>query len=133
MGKRILSTVLLWLLVFGVMWKFGTTGAVVLVGLISVLTLREFYALLAGAGHQPFRRLGMTFGALVTLSPWLQQHIGIPKSSDALVLAVIVFSLRILSEREPLKRVEALTGVPIALVSTGFERDDTILMQHPLN
>ncbi len=31
-----------------------------------------------------------------------------------------------------LKRIEALTGVPIALVSTGFERDDTILLQHPL-
>lgn len=35
--------------------------------------------------------------------------------------------------RSHLKRVEALTGVPMALVSTGFERDDTILMQHPLN
>ncbi len=32
-----------------------------------------------------------------------------------------------------LKRIEALTGVPIALVSTGYERDDTILLQHPLN
>ncbi|MCS6995688.1 MAG: adenylosuccinate synthase [Casimicrobiaceae bacterium] len=31
-----------------------------------------------------------------------------------------------------LKRIEALTGVPIALVSTGYERDDTILLQHPL-
>ena len=116
MGKRILSTVLLWLLVFGVMWQFGNTGAVVLVGLVSVLTLREFYALLAGAGHAPFRRLGMAFGALVTLSPWLYQHIGIPKSSDALVLAVIVFSIRILSEREPLKRVEALAATIFGLV-----------------
>ena len=116
MAKRILSTVLLWLVVIGVMWKFRTTGAVLLVGVISVLTLREFYRLLAAAGFAPFHRLGMTFGALITLSPWLHEYIGIPKSSDALALAVIVFSIRILSEREPLKRVEALAGTIFGLV-----------------
>ena len=116
MAKRIFSTVLLWLILFGVMWQFGNTGGVVLVCLISVLTLREFYALLASAGHAPFRRLGMAFGALVTISPWLYQHLGIPRSSDALVLAVIVFSIRILAEREPLKRVEALAATVFGLV-----------------
>ena len=116
MAKRILSTVLLWLIVFGVLWYFGTTGGVLLVGVISVLTLREFYQLLAGAGLAPFRRLGMTFGALITLSPWLHERIGIPKSSDALALAVIVFSIRILSEREPHKRVEALAATLFGLV-----------------
>ncbi len=116
MAKRILSTVLLWFFIFGVMWFFRTTGAVVLVALISVLTLREFYQLLGSAGHAPFHRLGMFFGALITLSPWLYQQIGIPKSSDALVLAVIVFSIRILSEREPAKRVEALGATLFGLV-----------------
>jgi phosphatidate cytidylyltransferase len=116
MAKRILSTVLLWLFVFGVMWFYRTTGAVLLVGLISVLTLREFYQLLGSAGHAPFHRLGMFFGALITLSPWLYQQIGIPKSSDALVLAVIVFSIRILSEREAAKRVEALGATLFGLV-----------------
>ena len=118
MGQRIFSTVLLWLIIFGVMWKFGNTGAVLLVGLMSVLTLREFYALLAGAGQQPFRRLGMSFGALITLTPWLQQVDGInfPKNSDVLALAVIVFSIRILAEREPLKRVEALATTVFGLV-----------------
>jgi phosphatidate cytidylyltransferase len=87
-----------------------------MVGLISVLTLREFYQLLSSAGHAPFHRLGLLFGALITLSPWLEQHFGIPKSSDALVLAVIVFSIRILSEREPLKRVEALGATLFGLV-----------------
>ena len=116
MPKRILSTVLLWLVVIGVIWYFRTTGGVILVGLVSVLTLREFYRLLAAAGFAPFHRLGMAFGALITLSPWLHEYIGIPKSSDALALAVIVFSIRILSEREPLKRVEALAGTIFGLV-----------------
>jgi phosphatidate cytidylyltransferase len=116
MAKRILSTVLLWLFLFAVLWKFRTTGGVMVVALISVLTLREFYQLLGSAGHAPFHRLGMFFGALITLSPWLYQQIGIPKSSDALVLAVIVFSIRILSEREPEKRVEALGATLFGLV-----------------
>lgn len=116
MAKRILSTVLLWLFLFAILWKFRTTGGVILVGLISVFTLREFYQLLGSAGHAPFHRLGMVFGGLITLSPWLYQQIGIPKSSDALVLAVIVFSIRILSEREPQKRVEALGATIFGLV-----------------
>jgi phosphatidate cytidylyltransferase len=116
MLKRITSTVLLWLFIFAVIWFFRTTGAVALIGIVAVLTLREFYQLLAGAGLAPFRRLGMTFGALVTLSPWLHEHVGIPRSSDALALAVIVFSIRILSEREPVKRVEALAATLFGLV-----------------
>ena len=33
--------------------------------------------------------------------------------------------------REYLTRIETLTGVPIAMVSTGPDRDETILVQHP--
>ena len=35
--------------------------------------------------------------------------------------------------RTYLKRIEALTGVPIAMVSTGPERDETILVHHPFH
>jgi adenylosuccinate synthase len=35
--------------------------------------------------------------------------------------------------RAYLARIEALTGVPIAMVSTGPDRDDTILLRHPLH
>ncbi|HKE40531.1 MAG TPA: adenylosuccinate synthase [Casimicrobiaceae bacterium] len=35
--------------------------------------------------------------------------------------------------RNYLKRIEALTGVPIAMVSTGPERDETILVHHPFH
>jgi adenylosuccinate synthase len=33
--------------------------------------------------------------------------------------------------RDYLMRIEALTGVPIAMVSTGPDRDETILVRHP--
>ncbi len=35
--------------------------------------------------------------------------------------------------RAYLRRIEQLTGVPIAMVSTGAERDETILLHHPFH
>ena len=35
--------------------------------------------------------------------------------------------------RAYLQRIEALTGVPIAMVSTGPDRSETILVHHPFN
>jgi adenylosuccinate synthase len=33
--------------------------------------------------------------------------------------------------RDYLARVESLSGVPIAMISTGPERDETIVLRHP--
>jgi len=54
------------------------------------------------------------------LPGWNENTFGV-KSFDALPSAA----------RAYLRRIEALTGVPIAMVSTGPERDETILMHHP--
>jgi adenylosuccinate synthase len=35
--------------------------------------------------------------------------------------------------RAYLRRIETLTGVPIAMISTGAERDETILVHHPFH
>ena len=35
--------------------------------------------------------------------------------------------------RAYLRRIEPLTGVPIAMVSTGPERDETIVVHHPFH
>ncbi|MDB6095306.1 MAG: phosphatidate cytidylyltransferase [Verrucomicrobia bacterium] len=116
MGKRIFSTVSLWLLVFATLWFFRTTGAVVMATLISILTLRELYQLLAASGLAPFHRLGMTFGGLITIAPWLHARYELPATAHVLALAVIVFAIRILSEREPQTRVEALASTVFGLV-----------------
>lgn len=119
MAKRILSTVLLWALVVGSLVVFRTEGGVALITLIAVLTLREFYKLMQGAGLAPFDKLGMTFGGLITLAPWLETHFGWP-AGHALALAVIVFSVRVLGEREPENRVEALAATLFGLVYVAF-------------
>ncbi len=115
MGKRIISTVLLWSIVGAVLWFFRTPGALVLITLISVLTLREFYVLMHGAGYDPFDRFGMTFGAAITLAPWLRAEFGWP-TGLFLPLAVVVFAVRLLGERTPETRVESLASTLFGIV-----------------
>jgi adenylosuccinate synthase len=54
------------------------------------------------------------------LPGWMESTVGI-KAYDALPRAA----------RDYLKRIESLAGVPIDLISTGPERDETIVMRHP--
>jgi phosphatidate cytidylyltransferase len=115
LGKRILSTVLLWFGVFAVLWFFRTPGVVVVLAAMSALTLREFYRLQAGAGHSPFSKLGMAFGSLITAAPFLEARFGWP-SHILLPGAVLVFCVRILTEREPQQRVDALAASVFGLV-----------------
>jgi phosphatidate cytidylyltransferase len=115
MAKRIASTVLLWLILFAVLWWFRTGGAVVAIVVISVLTLRELYQLMAAAGNAPFQKLGMLFGGLITLAPWTEARLGLP-AHPLIALATLVFSVRVLSERTPEKRVEALASTVFGLV-----------------
>lgn len=115
MGKRIFSTVLLWLILGTALWFFRTEGALVLITVISVLTLREFYLLMHATGYDPFDKFGMTFGALITLGPWLAARFGWP-TEFLLPLAVVVFAIRLLGERTPETRVESLASTLFGLV-----------------
>lgn len=115
MGKRIFSTILLWTVLGLVLWFFRTNGALVLVTLVSVLTLREFYQLMHASGYDPFDKLGVTFGGLITLAPWLHVKFGWP-TELFLPLAVIVFAIRLLGERTPETRVESLASTLFGLV-----------------
>ena len=57
-----------------------------------------------------------------TMPGWTESTVG-AKSFEALPAAA----------RAYLHRIEALTGVPIAMVSTGPDRDETILIRHPFH
>jgi phosphatidate cytidylyltransferase len=113
--KRILSTVVLWLALLAVLWVFRTTGAVAVIAAVSVLTLRELYRLMAAAGSAPFAGMGLLFGGLITVAPWTEAVFRLP-SHPLLPLATLVFSIRVLSERPPEKRMEALSSTLFGLV-----------------
>jgi phosphatidate cytidylyltransferase len=101
------------------LWFGGTPCAVFLVGLVSLLTLREFYQIQSAAGQAPFAKLGMLFGTLVTVAPWFQARLGW-SGERLLPLAVVVFAIRVLGERTPEKRVSSLASTLFGLVYVGL-------------
>ena len=131
MAKRILSTIALWTLVVCSLVYFRTEGGVVLITLISVLTLLEFFRLMQSAGLAPFDKLGMTFGGLITIAPWLEAQFHLP-ATHALAAAVIVFSVRILGERDPQHRVEALAATLFGLVYVAYMLQYLVRIVTPL-
>jgi phosphatidate cytidylyltransferase len=115
MGKRIISTVVLWGIVAAALWFFRTNGALVLIGVISVMTLHEFYKLMQASGYRPFHKLGLVFGGLITMAPWLETMIRFP-SHTLIGLATAAFSIRLLGERTPENRVESLGASLFGLI-----------------
>lgn len=115
MISRIFSTVALWALIFGTLWFFRTAGGIILITAITVLTLREFYQLMTAAGWAPFSGLGMFFGGLITLAPYVEARFGAP-AHPLLALAAVVMAIRVVAERPPEKRVEALASTLFGLV-----------------
>ena len=57
-----------------------------------------------------------------TMPGWSESTVGAKSFADLPAAA-----------RAYLQRLEALTGVPIAIVSTGPDRDETILVRHPFH
>ncbi len=118
MLKRILSTFTLWAIVLASLHFFGAVGAVWMITAIGILTLREFYTMVARAGVDPFDRFGMLLGAALTLGPlYLDPYLG---PAELLALAVVVFSVRILGERDPQSRVETLAWSLFGVIYVPF-------------
>jgi phosphatidate cytidylyltransferase len=117
MGKRIFSSTLQWSIVIAILWWLRANGIVLLATLMSVLSLREFYRLMRGCGYAPFDKLGMTLGGLITVAPWLDAQSWFPIStSHFIALATVIFSVRLLGERTPQNRVDALSATLFGLV-----------------
>ena len=114
MGQRLFSTLLLWAIVGTTVGYFRTEGALVLITLLSVLTMREFYQLMHASGYDPFDKFGIALGGFITLGPWLQIQFGW-SSALLLPLGVIVFAIRLLGERTPENRVESLSSTLLGL------------------
>jgi len=120
MLKRIFSTVLLWLIILATMYFFQARGGIVLLVLVSVLTLREFYQMVVRMGHAPFARLGLLFGAAIALAPVAVQFSPLLTPENLLAVAAIVFAIRIVGERTPENRVESLGWTLFGLVYVPF-------------
>ncbi len=126
MLSRLLSTLVLWGVIFGGLYLFGAHGAAVMVTLLAALTLYEFYGLTEKMGARPFRWLGILFGVLMTAGPYaIAFFLGEGDVSEnlvtaLLVLALLVSCLRVLGERDPTNRIETIAVTVIGLLYIPF-------------
>ena len=65
--------------------------------------------------------------ALAICEPIYEEHPGWKEST----FGVKTFNALPQAARSYLKRLEALVGAPVAIISTGPERDETIVLKHP--
>jgi phosphatidate cytidylyltransferase len=116
--KRTLSTIILWSLLLTVVGFFGLDGGVWIITATSALTLYEFYAMVDRMGFAPFHRVGIAIGVAIMLAPfYFEPYL---TATDLLAFGVVVFSIRILGEREPQNRVETLAWTLFGLVYVPF-------------
>lgn len=126
MIKRILSTVVLWLVLIAVLWKLGRPAAVVIITVLALLTQHELYGMLERTGAKPFRKLGLSLGAGIILTPFIARTLlenpQLPAHLVTLLLAVavIVCCIRILAEREPEQRVDTLAATIFGIFYVPF-------------
>jgi phosphatidate cytidylyltransferase len=119
MLQRILSTILLWVAAIAVLHFWGVTGSVWLIALLAGATQFEFYAMLKRTGLEPFNRLGLTVGAVIVLAPFYLESYHV-QTTYLLAGAVVIFALRILSEREAHNRMETLAATLFGVLYVPF-------------
>jgi phosphatidate cytidylyltransferase len=121
MAKRIFSTIALWLVILATMYFFQATGGIVLIGLVSLFTQREFYQMVTRMGHTPFSRIGLLLGVAITLGPVLVSEVHpLLTPENLLAVAAVVFAIRIVGERNPENRVESLGWTLFGLIYVPF-------------
>ena len=126
MLKRLLSTLALWSVILGSLWYFGAHAAVWLTTLLAALTLHEFYAMTEKVGCRPFRWSGLLFSVLITAGPfYASQYLTDGEEFSGLApvllaLAVVVYAIRLLGERDNTNRVETLVSSVLGLLYVPF-------------
>jgi phosphatidate cytidylyltransferase len=118
-GKRILSTILLWTGIIAVLHFFGAPGGVWLIALLAAATQAELYQMLKRIDLKPFNRLGVILGVVLVFAPYYFESQNV-ETTDILAGAVVIFALRILGEREPQNRTETLGATLFGLLYIPF-------------
>jgi phosphatidate cytidylyltransferase len=124
--SRLLSTLVLWGVVFCGLWYFGAHAAVAMVTLLAALTLYEFYGLTEKMGGRPFRWMGLWFSLLMIAGPYYVAYffedydVSEALVTLLLVLALLVSCARVLRERHPGNRVETIAATLIGLLYIPF-------------
>jgi phosphatidate cytidylyltransferase len=124
-GKRIVSTIVLWSLVAAVIYFFGRDGSVVLLALFAATAQYELYRMLEKLGQRPFRTLGITLGVLLILMPYFLRPRIVTEAREGLdsalvAITIVACCLRVMRERTGPNRLETLIATVFGLVYVPF-------------
>lgn len=127
MLKRTLSTIVLWLALIGLLWKFGRPAAVILTTLLAILTQHELYRMLARMGTRPFHKLGLLIGTAMLLVPYAVRTLapsyfitGPGMTASLMALAVVLCCVRLLTLGDPGKRFDTLAATVFGIAYVPF-------------
>lgn len=97
MNQRILSTVILWAVIFIAVWAFKATGGLWLLAIVSVLAHFELNQMLAIQGLKPLQWPSLAFGVLLIVSNYYAQGLGVQPGAVVLCIAAVTFMLLMLN------------------------------------
>ena len=89
MKKRTLSTIALWLIVFGTLYWTGAVGGVFLLTLMTFFAQRELYQLFKKTGLHPMEEIGLCFGSILIIGSYFIPH----GETSIVAISVIICSL----------------------------------------
>ena len=125
MGKRILSTLILWTITVVCFFVIGPDAAVWLLACLSVATQYEFYGLLERMGRHPFKKFGVFLGLIIILAPYYANKLsdspiagGI--QSGIIAVTIVACCVRIFRERKVDQRVETLSVTLLGIIYVPF-------------
>lgn len=125
MGKRIISTLILWTITVVCFFVIGPDAAVWFLACLSGATQYEFYGLLERMGRHPFKKFGVALGLVIILAPYYANKFsdspiagGI--QSGIIAVTIVACCARIFRERQVDQRVETLSVTLLGIIYVPF-------------
>ena len=124
MTKRIISTLILWVVTIICFFYIGPDAAVWLLAVLALTSQYEFYNLLEKMGRRPFKKFGIFLGAIIIFAPYYANKLDLSHAegmqSGIIAVTIVACCLRIFRERKVSERIETLSATLLGLIYVPF-------------
>ena len=124
MKKRIISTLVLWIVTIICFFYIGPDAAVWLLAVLALSSQYEFYSLLEKMGRRPFKKFGIFLGGIIIFAPYYANKLELSHAegvqSGIIAVTIVACCLRIFRERQVAERIETLGSTLLGLIYVPF-------------
>lgn len=124
MTKRIISTLILWIVTVICFFYIGPDAAVWLLAVLALTSQYEFYGLLEKMGRRPFKKFGILLGSMIIFAPYYANKLELSYAdgiqSGIIAITIVACCLRIFRERQIDERIESLGSTLLGLIYVPF-------------